>query len=296
MAVVNSGLDWKGEPCEFHIDDYLKESLDEIKEVVGSKRQKGKNWDYIALVCGNPGTGKSNFAQNCAKYCDPDFNIKKIAFNFLEFDKITNECEPNSAIILDESFADMNTRASRGTDFTNIINKLQLIRQKNLYVFLCLPNFFDLAKGIAIFRSQHLFVTYSQSFGERGTYAAFDRESKKALYILGGKFMNYNACEPNFRGRFVKSKSINEEEYDKLKAAHLITFNDKEEVNKHQVASEKLVYWIKTNCPNMTINDIADIAGVTDRTIERWLARVRLTLPRQPDKILPSITHTSHTT
>lgn len=272
MVIVISGTNWEKKPCEFYLDQNLKNALDEVKGVVGTG-VKTKDWDYIALVAGNPGTGKSNFAQNCAKYCCEWFDINYVCMTADQFIKITNECPNNSAVVLDESFASLNTKVSRSSDFVRIINHLQLLRQKNLYIFLCLPNFFDLAKGIAIYRSHHLFVTYSPKFGDRGSFAAYSRETKKNLYILGSKFMNYNAVQPNFRGRFVKSKCINQEEYERKKLEHLQTHDAEEgRITKSSIARDRLVRWMRENT-ELTIQEIADIAGIARVTAHVILSK-----------------------
>jgi hypothetical protein len=133
----------------------------------------------------------------------------------------TSTAALGQAFMLDESFESMNTRVSKSSEFLKLINHLQLIRQKGLFVILCLPNFFDLSKTIAVFRTSHLFVVYHDSF-KRGFFAAFGRETKRQLYIKGNKFLNYNAEEPNFRGRFVKKWIADENLYLKLKENHLI--------------------------------------------------------------------------
>ena len=89
MVLVTSGIDYKGKPYEFYLNELLKDNLDEVIEVV-DRNKKGKNWDYIALVCGMPGTGKSNFAQNAARYCCPWFDETYIAFTAEQFINITS--------------------------------------------------------------------------------------------------------------------------------------------------------------------------------------------------------------
>ena len=216
MVKVTRGKNWKGEPCNFYIDGFLKTNLDGVINMVTNK-----NWDYVCIVAGIPGAGKSNFAQSGAKYCDPNFNIKNIVFSADDFIKKTNEAEEFSAIILDESFASLNTRISNNANFMKIINHLQLIRQKHLFIFLCLPNFFDLSKGVALYRSSHLFFVYADEEGNRGRFTAFDREKKRLLYVKGQKFMDYSVVKSNFFGTFTEQKAIDWEAYEELKMNHL---------------------------------------------------------------------------
>jgi len=265
MVLVTSGKDWKGEPCEFYLDGYMKSNLDRVKEVV----QK-KDWDYVAIVAGNPGTGKSNFSQSLAKYCCPWFDETYIAFDTDDFVRITNNCPKNSSIILDESFQGLNSRVTMTSGFNKIVNHLQIIRQKNLFIFLCLPNYFDLAKGIAIFRSTHLFVCYSPKYGDRGTFMAFDGERKKSLYVLGGKFMNYKAVKANFIGRFTRQKGIDENKYIELKNKHLMA-------QEKAGSGVKLRGVVKTLVKHLNVVEgwdvqrIARIATLTVPTIYNYL-------------------------
>ena len=260
MVLVKSGKDWKGEDCEFYMNTLLLREMTEVKKVVTTS-----DFDYVALVCGLPGMGKSNLAQSVAKFLDPNFNINNIAMTAEEFIQKTNECPKNSAIILDESFASMNSRVSASSDFLRIINHLQLIRQKNLFILLCLPNFFDLGKAISIYRSMHLFVVYGESFGKRGEFAAFGRNKKKNLYVKGLKFMNYHAEPPNFRGKFYKQKAISEEDYNKLKEDHLKSQDERyASVSNHkkwQQARKKVLLGVRSL--GMSIESILNATGMS---------------------------------
>jgi hypothetical protein len=228
MVTVTSGKNWKGEDCSFYMNILLEREFKKVKEVVSKK-----DFDYICIVAGLPGMGKSNFAMNGCKYFDPNFGINNICMTAQEFIEKTLTLPKKSAIMLDESFASMNSKVNSSRNFLRILNHLQLIRQRNLYVFLCLPNFFDLGKSIAIYRSMHLFVCYGEQFGHRGDFAAFGRDAKRNLYIKGLKFLNYHAQKPNFRGKFYQQKAVSEEEYDRKKYNHLM------EVDKQIAKSEK---------------------------------------------------------
>jgi len=181
-----------------------------------------KKWDYVAVVSGIPGAGKSTLARTCAKFVCPWFDEKYIAFTYEDFVKLCDNSPENSAIVLDESFEAMNTKVSTSPQFQKIIQHLQLIRQRHLFVFLCLPNFFDLSKGIGVFRTSHLFVVYDDENGNRGKFAAYDRNAKRKLYIRGNRYLDYHAWSPNFRGKFFRNSTIcNNELYDKRKLEHL---------------------------------------------------------------------------
>lgn len=268
MVALYSGLNWEGKPCSVYLDDNLYRNLEAVKKVVNSK-----DFDFVAICSGLPGAGKSTFSMNIAKFLDPKFNINNICFSADEFVEKTSKAEKHSAIILDESFASLNTKVGMSPEYLRIINHLQLIRQRNLFIILNLPNFFDLNKSIAIYRSSFLFVVYGQEFGDRGSFAAFGREEKKLLYIYGKKELNYTATKPNFRGRFIKQKAINAEEYEKRKLIHLRSQGKNENLYaKERTSRDRLVCWVYKN-NKILPKEIANICGITDQTIYNILKK-----------------------
>jgi hypothetical protein len=264
MVIVVCGKDWKGQPCQFSMDGYLEKSLREIKEVV-----KTKDFDYVSIVCGMCGLGKSNFAIQLAKYCCDWFDEKYIAFSAKQFIDITTNCPNNSSVILDESFASLNSRITMTREFLRIVNHLQIIRQKNLFIFLCLPNYFDLSKGVAIYRSRHLFVVYEgQKFGDRGRFLAFGVQEKKMLYILGQKYMNYHAVKANFRGIFYKQKAIDDEVYKKLKLENLSKQDNPEEQKRTRVHLQRdKALWLLHNNFKVPVKELMKHCKMDERAV-----------------------------
>lgn len=271
MVIVTRGVNWDdGNPCKFFLDGQLARELKKVRIRV----IKG-NWDYVGLVCGLPGSGKSTFARVLARYMCAWSSLTYICFSAEEFIKTTNTCPEFSSVILDESFASLNSRITMTPDFMRIINHLQLIRQRHLFIFLCLPNFFDLAKGISIFRTSHLFITYENKQGRRGQFMAFGRRKKRILYVKGNKYMDYDCVRSNFKGRYPQGKKIlSEEAYDKKKKEHLLSQEEKlvkkkkGKIDYYEIAMKMKEQGIKTKI-------IAQTFGFTDRTLQRWLQKCR---------------------
>ena len=217
MVIVTSGLDKNGKPCSFYMDGTLLRELTPIKKLVTKK-----NHYYCAIVAGPPGSGKSTFLKGPAKLSDPTFDESRYCFSADEFIKKSNDLPPHSAIVLDESFESLNTNVSRSKEFLRVLNHLQIIRQKNLFIFLCLPNFFDLAKNVAIFLTSHLFLTYVDIHGDRGRFLAFGRPEKRRLYVIGKKFVDYNCVKANFKARYPLADHIlDTKAYERRKFLHL---------------------------------------------------------------------------
>ena len=232
-----------------------------------------KGWDYVAIVSGIPGVGKSTFAQALAKYLDPNFTSKNICFTAKEFKEKTSAGTKGQAFILDESFADMNANLSKNPEFIALINHLQLIRQRNLFLILVLPDFFSLAKNIAIFRSNHLFVPYSVDYA-RGDVAVFDREAKRELYIKGKLFINYQASEPNFRTDYQGDWFIDLEDYTKRKEEHLRDLAAVKEKGQMKAMAQRDMLAAKLNCDfGMTHKQISELVKAPETTVDGWVQR-----------------------
>lgn len=243
MVKVILGPDQNGNQFEIKIAELHKNTLDTAIRMVTKK-----NFDYVAIVAGLPGAGKSTFARVCAKYCCPWFDLTYIAFSADEFIRITNECPEYSSVVLDESFATLNSKISMSPEFIKIINHIQLLRQKHLFIFLCLPNFFDLAKGVAVFRSHTLYVVYADENFDRGKFMAFGRREKTKLYVKGNKFMDYNCVRSNYNTTFSMNKHLfDEDEYERMKRKHLLSQErDEESKNRSHYDRNKVIYLLKT--------------------------------------------------
>jgi len=258
----------------------MKLELDKVKLKVMRHQ-----WDYVAVVAGLPGSGKSTFARGVAAYCCPDFSLDDIVFTADDFIQRTSECPEFSAIVYDECFEGMNTRVTLSPDFQRIINHLQLIRKRHLFIFLCLPNFFDLSKGIAVFRTSHLYVTYATPEGLRGRVMAFSRGAKRNLYVLGGKYMNYGAVHSNFQTTFRKNNHlVSEEDYEKKKDKVLLArakyLREKGAPKKDQLA-KAVIAMFNIGRTNREISEIlgmelGDVSGKIQRYRKNnWLPKER---------------------
>lgn len=224
MVTVYRGNTGK-EDDRIAIDMYVKGALDIAKD-----RVLNKNYDYLCCTAGFSGVGKSTFILfTAAPYCCPWFDLSYVAFTANEFIDICNKAPKNSAVVLDECFEALNSRTGSSKEFLKIFNHLQIIRQRNLFIFLNLPNFFDLNKNIALFRVNHLFVCYEDSkTNRRGKVLGFGRDTKRTLYVKGGKYCDYNAVRANFRAKFNRNKHLYDEKiYEKMKLKHLHDQNKK---------------------------------------------------------------------
>jgi len=226
-----------------YLDGYLYESLKEIKEVM-----RKKSVDIVILVSGYPGTGKSKLAEQIAAYWDPTFDEDRMYQNSKEFeDGVLEETQILKSHVLDEAWSGLSSSQVRGSVGRQFMNLMNTIRQKRLFIIVVLPDFFDLSKHMAIFRSRWLIHCYSEKFGEVGKFVAFDRDSKKDLYIKGKKDLNYSAKKFTFHGVFTKADPDNfdwqrYEDVVKKRSLHDVDHHNEHTTKPIQDRNKLLVY------------------------------------------------------
>jgi ABC-type dipeptide/oligopeptide/nickel transport system ATPase component len=172
----------------YFIAPIVQELLDKVR-----KRVLEKDRDFVLVIDGEEGSGKSVLAQQIAKYFDPTFNLDRIVFTSDEFLKLIKDpnTKKGNAIVLDEAFSAANSRASLTEVNRAMIGVATEMRQKNLFVIFCIPSFFDLDKYFALWRCRALFHVYFTE-DESRRYVIFPKEHKKDLYLRGKKTYNYS--------------------------------------------------------------------------------------------------------
>lgn len=200
----------KAGDMELYLDGYLKTNLDTAKKVIK------KDWDMMFIIDGLEGAGKSVLAQHVAKYLDPSLTLDRIVFTPKEFRDAVLKAEKYQVIIYDECFLGLSSRQSMSLINKALIGLLAQIRQKNLFIVMVLPCFFELDRYAAIWRSRALLHVYCGKDFERGYFSFFNSQRKKDLYMKGKKFYEY-IVPPNFRGRFTKGYCVDDEAYRQKK-------------------------------------------------------------------------------
>ena len=188
--------------------------LDKIRTAVITKDR-----DYVMVIDGEEGSGKSVLAQQQARKLDPKFNIDNICFNADQFISNLKKASKHSCIILDEAFSSANSRSALTEVNRSLIGVATEMRQQNLFVIIVIPSFFDLDKYFALWRCRALFHVYFNSKGGRGSYIIFPKSKKKYLYLVGKKFYNYSKpASPYPVCRFNNVYTVDEQEYRLKKA------------------------------------------------------------------------------
>lgn len=259
------------EQKEIYYDGYLKSNLLKGKELLNN------SWDLIGLVSGREGSGKSVLAQQIGKFVDPTLNLERIVFNSTDFINVCKKATKGQCIIYDESFNDLSSDRTMSEITHCIRGVLAEIRQKQLFILFVIPSFFDLTKGVALWRSTFLICVYTDKHYNRGYFKFFNYDAKKELYIKGKKFYNDNCVKPNFRGRFYDGYTVDRQAYLDKKALVLNRLGDNDGLSLGKEKSKQLMR-LKLICTyvnkeiGLSHNKIAEIIGVDRPRISELLA------------------------
>lgn len=219
---------------QFYIDGYLKQNLDDLKNIVT------EDWDMIIVVDGYEGSGKSVFAMQCAKYCDHTLNLDRVVFNPDDFKKAVKDAKQYQAIVYDEAYGGLASKSALSKVNKTLVQMLTVIRQRNLFVFIVLPTFFDLDKYVALWRSRALMHVYTDANMKRGYFEFYNAARKKQMYVMGKKFYEYRQGKCNFRGRFTNKWVVDKAEYDHKKLTRSLDAEQKEALNVYRLR-DKLI-------------------------------------------------------
>ncbi|KKM04547.1 hypothetical protein LCGC14_1763090 [marine sediment metagenome] len=167
-------------------------------------------------------SGKSVFAMQCAYFCDPTLNLNRVAFTSKEFTDVITKAKKHEAVVYDEAYTGLSSRATMSVINRALVSMLAEIRQKNLFVFIVMPTFFDLDKYVALWRSRALFHVYVTKGFQRGYFRFYSMERKKILFVLGKKYYNYSKPKDNFHGRFTNNYVLDEVKYRAKKRKSLL--------------------------------------------------------------------------
>jgi ABC-type dipeptide/oligopeptide/nickel transport system ATPase subunit len=253
----------------FYLDGLLKSNLDIVKEVIK------KDFDMVFVVDGNEGSGKSTIASQIAYYCDPTFNLDKMTFSPKEFKEAVLNAKKYEAIVYDEAYGGLNSRATMSRINRTIVRMLTEIRARNLFIIIVLPCFFDLDKYVALWRSRILINVYLKGKYDRGQFKFFNTETKKALYMLGKKYYSYSKPSANFYGTFTSFFPLDKEEYSKKKK--LATKTEEQEAKEIFMIAKEIRRDITNNLEVSDLTNVqkATVLGVTDRTIYKYLNELK---------------------
>ncbi len=181
------------------------------------KRINRENKNWLAIVCGPTGGGKSYSALHIAKVIDPEFNIDRVVFTAEDFMKLLNsgKLHKGNVIIWDEAGVGMPAREWYSVSNKVISYILQTFRRENLGVIFTTPSF-DFIDS----QARKLFHAYMETMN-------INREEKfvtlKYMIIQnnpkeGKVYIKYPRIKVNGRKKTLMRMDVNKPEKELVKA------------------------------------------------------------------------------
>jgi len=144
-----------------------------------------KNQNFICVIVGKTGSGKSYSALRMGEYIDKNFSLDHVVFNSEEFLKLLNDgnLKRGSCLVLDEIGAAWGRREFMSIESRALSEIFQIIRAKNYAMILTLPHWGLLDKHAMLLA--HV----------RCTTVGIDRKKKQVL--MKYKMLKTNPEDPN---------------------------------------------------------------------------------------------------
>jgi len=262
----------------YSLDGYLKELLDIFKLAVNEK-----NTSAVIIVDGRSGLGKSTISNQIGLYCDPKYTLQNIYYEPEAFLEGLSEAKEGSFLLFDEAML-ISSRSALSHINRMVIQAMSMIRSKKIFVCFAINSVFDLDRNLAISRADVLIHVFGDHLFDRGKFVCFfkakDRRDRlKELYLFGKKYYNYNKPKGNFYGKFPKEFVVDEKEYERRKQIGVNNFlrGLASPTTKNYDVTKRLVAHMRFEL-NMTTQEIANIALLTQKTIQNYVRKSKLEL------------------
>ena len=212
------------EKISYHVDKKVVYLLEGVKDYI-SKRDK----DYVMLVDGYEGSGKSTFAIQCGKYVDPSLDLSRICMTPDEFKQAIIGAKKGQCVIYDEAVTGL-TAGDSITKVGRILKSMMMqMRQKNLFVIVIMPVIFEFNKYAVLSRARFFFHIY-ESKGRMGYFVGLNKKGTRLTYLKGKKTHSYSV-RSRFNGRFYGKFGLGESQdilYRKKKEESLFEVGEDE--------------------------------------------------------------------
>lgn len=169
----------------------LRKNLDLIKKIILEK-----DYDWIHLIIGKEGTGKSTLGLQVCKYFDETFDESRIINDLEELKVTVRNSKPGQAIMIDEGALFFYASDAMTKDVKEIIKLFTAFRKYNLFFVICVPQYYDIVSRIRDKRVKSATVVY-----KRGVFGFMSRAKLNRIYK--NKINNQEVYPtPNFIERY----------------------------------------------------------------------------------------------
>lgn len=240
------------------------------------KKEISKNRNYVGILVGRVGTGKSYSALKLCCEIDPTFNETRVLFKIADLLEMVheNKIEPGQCILFDEAGVSASNRESYMNRFNKAMSYLlQTWRHRNIVLFVTVPSISFIDKGI---RSMFdLMIETQKVIKSRKVVQCSAKliqhnyQMGKTYYhnlkSIGGEIMRLEISKPPLKliNRYEKSKAIFTTELYKQQMEELRDSPETKEIDdlrKCSVCRTQGVFnrskdrWQCRKCPNIWDN------------------------------------------
>lgn len=230
--------------------------------------------DRFIIFSGKEGEGKSTLAIQFCSWVDLNFNMKKICMDGDKFLDRLGEMDKGEAVVLDEGGLAFLGRQAMSKRNILILQTLMIMRQKNLLVALCIPDF-HLLEAYAKYHRVHKLIHIKS----RGHYIGYQGFGIKKIAKDGYKYhevLNVRVPTRCFWDGYFRKKfpsTIDHIQYMSIKDDHINEFLKK---NK---SKEIIAEYVSTM-------DVAKKFGLSQDTIRNKINDGKLPGLRMGGKIM----------
>lgn len=206
----------------YFFDSYMHYKLYNVQKVINQD-----DYDHFIVIAGKEGCGKSTLGIQMACMIDPKFKLSNICFKMADFLKQLEDSKPGRTFILDEGNMFLLSREAFSQDNIFMVKLFAIMRQKNLCVIICVPNFFTLDSYVRDHRVDTLVYVH-----KRGKYVAFVKKAIRIISNKGNRFKQVGGhkipegnCWPGYFNKEIpRINDVNIKTYLGLKGDHFDFF------------------------------------------------------------------------
>lgn len=127
------------------------------------KRGIDQKWDFVMVIDGREGSGKSTLGLHMKAMYDGNYNLDHVLFDATSMVHEMQFAPRGSCIIVDEAIISLYKREALKDFQTTLVKAFSIVRARNLFFILVLPNFQDLDPNIRTRANYRLY-----SYAKRG--------------------------------------------------------------------------------------------------------------------------------
>lgn len=254
------------------LGDNITKALDSSKE-----KMLDKDKDFVLLVTGEEGNGKSSLALLMADYWDEDFDPgEQICMDHEQVIRTADELDAGQAIVFDEGIEALLSRNHGSKSNRIMLEWFREVRAKNLFIVICMPEWKEIEKPIRDDRAHGLVRIVKQGFchffneGKMNQIRVDSRGNKKRVEYPDYLFRS-GWRDPAGTDLWSVYQSMKRENVSNLAEKYLE--NDESSGTDYEKKYRKLrrkVVKTFVNNLDMTIKDSAEIVGVSEQAVHKW--------------------------